>query len=104
MPRGQSASLNDLTIMELQRQLHAENKRRFEQIEKNQDNQKDQLDQLLQNTAELPTLKTDVAEIKKQVATINTERDKVKGAAKLGAWLGGSGLAMGLFRWIFYGH
>ena len=98
------ASAEDLTIMELQRQLHAENKRRFEQIEKNQDNQATSLKEILKNTSDLPALKSDMEDLKGQVSAINSERDKVKGAAKLGAWLGGSGLTLGIIRWLLTGH
>ena len=55
-------SVEQQTILQLQQQLHDENKRRFEQIEKRQDKQDELLEKILANTADLPDLKKKVDE------------------------------------------
>jgi hypothetical protein len=66
--------------VELQRQLHRETERRFEQIERNQDNQRKTLDVIAVNTADLPRLK-------EQVGILERDGNRMKG---------GGAVAMGL--------
>ena len=59
-------SAQESTIATLQHQLHDENKRRFEQIERNQDRQQMILDKILANTGDLPALKATIEEIEQE--------------------------------------
>ncbi len=95
-------SVEDTTIADLQQRLHNENQRRFEQIEKNQDRQAEQLEQLLKNTADLPTLKSDIGDLKDAVKDIDGDRNKIKGAVKLGVGAGGLSLLAEGARWLFF--
>lgn len=89
------------TIATLQQQLHAENQRRFQQIEKNQDSQKRMLDQILLNTAELPALKEKVEKVEGQVDELKESHQRTKGASALGAVILGS---WELIRFVFTRH
>ena len=95
MAGGRPMSAQETTIAVLQNRLHEENQRRFEQIEKNQDNQSKMLGEVLKNTADLPDLKKDVEKLK-------SDRNKIKGAASVGAWLGGGSLLGEAIRWMVF--
>ena len=95
MPGGRSMSAQESTIATLQQQLHAANIKRFEDIEKTLDAQDKVLRQIVENTSGLQDLKDTVKKM-------DEERNKVKGAAKIAMWLGGTGLLGEVGRWIFF--
>lgn len=90
-------SAQESTIATLQHQLHEENRRRFEQIERNQDRQQMILDKILANTGDLPALKATIEEIEQ-------ERNRAKGAIKLALALATSSGVIEAARWIFGRH
>ena len=88
-------SAQETTIATLQQQLHAANIQRFEKIEETLKQQDKTLQQIVVNTSGLQELKSTVEDIDK-------DRNKVKGAAKIAVWLGGTGLLGEAARWIFF--
>ena len=83
-------SAAESTIATLQHQLHRENQRRFEQIEKNQENQQKILNQIVVNTADLPKLKDRVDELE-------TDSNRVKGGGAMIAFIFASWEALRFF-------
>ena len=67
----------------------------FKDIEKTLDAQDKVLRQIVENTSGLQDLKDTVKKM-------DEERNKVKGAAKIAIWLGGTGLLGEVGRWIFF--
>jgi hypothetical protein len=83
MPQRRPMSAQESTIATLQHQLHQENTRRFEQIERNQDRQQKLLDQIALNTSDLPKLKD-------RVDGLEVTSDRIKGGGTTIALLMGS--------------
>ena len=84
-------SAQESTIATLQHQLHQENSRRFEQIEKNQDRQQKMLEQIVASTAGLPDLKGELANVGKKVESLEASHNRLKGGtgvigALIGSW------------------
>lgn len=101
MPNSQQsddrASELKLENRDLQRRLHEETQRRFENIEDRLREQDKVLEKILENTVDLPDLKTKVGEL-------DREHNLAKGAAKLGGvFVGGTGL-FEVLRWVFWKH
>lgn len=87
-------SAQEQQILNLQQQLHAENQRRFEQIEKNQDKQQKMLEELLVNTQGLGQMKLDVDDLK-------DAHSRLKGASAVGGAILAGWEAI---RFLFFRH
>jgi hypothetical protein len=94
-------SVQETTIATLQQQLHGENQRRFQQIEKNQDAQQRLLNQILANTAVLPHIKADVVELGSKVEELEGAHNRLKGGTgALGALVG----SWEIIRFVLFRH
>ena len=94
-------SAAESTIATLQHQLHQENQRRFEQIEKNQDRQQKMLEQIVASTAGLPDLKNTIAEMEGKVESLEGAHNRLKGGTGvLGAIVG----SWEIVRFILFKH
>lgn len=94
-------SAQDATIASLQNRLHAENSRRFEQIEKNQERQQEMLEEVLRNTASLPQLKEDIEKTNSDVEDLKAAHNRLRGGGKA---LGGMVAAWEVIRFVFFKH
>ena len=94
----------DATIADLQQRLHDENQRRFEQIEKNQDNLASKFVELGRTLEEVVTNTSCLQQLKEDVADIEKDRNKIKGAVKLGVGMGGFSLLAEGMRWLWNRH
>lgn len=90
-------SAQESTIAVLQQQLHAANIERFQKIEDRLDTFQQTMEKVVANTADLPQLK-------EKIASIDAERNKFKGAAKLGVLLGGGSMVGEALRWFWFKH
>jgi hypothetical protein len=94
-------SAQESTIATLQHQLHQENTRRFEQIERNQDRQQKVLETILANTAGLQDLKKELGEVSLKVENLEGAHNRLKGGTGvLGALVG----SWEIVRFILFKH